>query len=293
MAFSWTLIRGTKMLTGDDRSTPEENDLVQVIRGVHRAEGHEPPRILTNSHAQLDDVKKLMPPPLDETVTWSVHGIEGYGEKPSLIGTCKGPVIIVGCGRTVWDDLSTFSHRWPIMALNDIGLYLPIVHHWVSLHDDILICFHETRCRLKRPEAHSLHSAYGTHTRRLEMEAASNRILWPVQRTARADLNYAELNLWHLKPYCSISGVFAVFVALLLGYEHIVLAGIPADSSGGFYDPPGRFGPHGNNRYLRRWAETLDLYPIVKERVRSLSGNTREWLGAPEAAWIESAYGHA
>lgn len=268
--FSYTFIRGTKAQSGDCASTPQEHDLLKIISSNVAAElRYARPREATT--------------PIDETVTWSYRGIEGYGTRPDIVGTFSGPLVIAGCARNVWEDLEKCPRTIPIMAINDIGVYLPIVHHWLSMHDDILLCMNETRARIKRPEPHMLHSSYGTRRNRLDREDASNQILWPVQRTARYDLPTPACHYWHLNAQCSVSGVFATLIALLLGYEDIILAGIPATSIGAFYDPIQRQGPHGNARYIRRWEATVAQYSEVANCVRSLSGNTRELLGPP--AW--------
>jgi hypothetical protein len=69
-------------------------------------------------------------------------------------------------------------------------------------------------------------------------------------------------------------------VGLALGYDKIILAGVPIDGTGHFFDPPGKV----VNQFLgtnikEEWNNANRNY--FKGRVKSLSGRTREWLGEP------------
>ena len=85
------------------------------------------------------------------------------------------------------------------------------------------------------------------------------------------------------------SGMYAACVGLHLGYDKIVMAGMPFDKSGHFYDPPG-YDFRTNFNYERKektWREVKDL---AGDRIRVVSGNlvscfgefTEEWLGELE-----------
>ena len=78
------------------------------------------------------------------------------------------------------------------------------------------------------------------------------------------------------------SGLLAVHVALGLGYDNIILAGIPMDNDSRFYDPPGpkSYGAESNRDW---WIKSL---PLMNGKVRSCSGWTRSLLGEPRGAAV-------
>lgn len=77
------------------------------------------------------------------------------------------------------------------------------------------------------------------------------------------------------------SGLFAVKVALdELGFDRVVLCGVPITPTAHFDDPePWRHAKH----YPDGWRQAL---PHIEGRVRSMSGFTKDLLGAPTAAWL-------
>jgi hypothetical protein len=78
------------------------------------------------------------------------------------------------------------------------------------------------------------------------------------------------------------SGLFAVQVARHIGYEKIILAGVPIDDSAHFNDPAPLERPA---RYRQAWlAHRAEIAPYV----RSVSGWTSEILGKPDIAWLKS-----
>ena len=80
------------------------------------------------------------------------------------------------------------------------------------------------------------------------------------------------------------SGLFALKVALEdLGASRAVLCGIPMDAQAHFYGG----GPWSGNRTHRAgWQQAL---PAIKGRARSMSGWTKEILGAPTPEWLRAA----
>jgi len=72
------------------------------------------------------------------------------------------------------------------------------------------------------------------------------------------------------------SGLFGVKVALAdFGFDQAVLCGIPMDTRPHFTDGDQW---HQALRFRPRWQA---LSPALRDRIRSMSGWTREWFGAP------------
>ena len=71
--------------------------------------------------------------------------------------------------------------------------------------------------------------------------------------------------------------MFGVLIALAMGYERIMLAGIPLDNRGYCYAPPNNQSMFESETLENEWKEARD--EVFRDRVRSFSGRTREWLG--------------
>lgn len=183
----------------------------------------------------------------------------GAGESPRRLGAHRGPLLILGGGRCVWEDLARVR-PWggEIMAVNDIGSHYPgRIKHWCSLHPQYFEGW------LKYRLGHCYGESQPVHTHAIKASPAVETV-WP--RAAGG----------------GTSGGFAPLVGLMLGYDPIVLAGIPLDSSGHYFDPPWAVCNLGDRHLQIEWRQLAERY--FKGRVTSLSGRTRAWLGAP--AWL-------
>lgn len=77
------------------------------------------------------------------------------------------------------------------------------------------------------------------------------------------------------------SGLFAVKVALECGCDRIVLAGVPMSADGAHFFDPAKW--EEANAYHKAWLNhQAELAPFV----RSMSGQTKEWLGFPTREWL-------
>lgn len=186
---------------------------------------------------------------------------------PSIAGSCSGPVIVVGGGRCVWDDLAAVPTvlrcEADFMCVNDIGCHLPHpFQHWFSNDDHQLAYWVGARRRqywsLSSPKLHTLVDSRN--------DAA---VAWPF-------------------PGQGSSARGACFVALGLGYDFVLLCGVPLDDSGHYYDPPLghpiwnwaggiRTSRFTNEAKDRHWTDARDQ--VFDGRVRSMSGRSREILG--------------
>lgn len=173
---------------------------------------------------------------------------------------CSGKLLIVASGRCVWDDLERYARdqeihfNGDVMAVNDVGMHLPCeLTHWYSNDWKMLPKWVEARRpRFKKKYGPvQTHSCYG-----------GAKYVWP----------------W---PGHGTSSLNAVYTGLALGYDEIVLAGVPLDNSGHYFDPPwvnSNFSNEVPNKggQLRYWNRQ-----IFEGKVKSLSGRTRELLGSP------------
>lgn len=163
-------------------------------------------------------------------------------------------VIVAGTAPCLFRDLAECPRGVPIIGVNYAGLLLTGVAHIVSYHAtaagliaQLRACAQHSLKDPAPPEVHSTAAAPGV-TR-----------VWPEPDGGGGS-----------------SGLFGVRVALGLGYARVILAGMPLDDSGRFYDPPGvrklDFAAH----YLDTWVKAL---PDFAGRVVSCSGLTKTLLG--------------
>lgn len=201
---------------------------------------------------------------MEATQLWELLG--GRGELPSRAGKFSGPLLVMGGGRvalgggryeTVWDDYAKVRPwKGEIMAVNDVGMHLhDRVRHWVTLHSEYMAGWRSYR------QGHLYGSGDRPMTHSHKDKSASVDCVWPM----------AQLG--------GTSGLFACFIGLLLGYDEIVLAGVPMTGSGHYFDPPwvGSNFADDSTKLVWRWSQTN----IFEGRVKSLSGWTKELLGAP------------
>jgi len=217
---------------------------------------------------------------------WEYRGIRGKEPAPKSVGSREGrKAIIAGGAWCVWGDLEPFTDgnldvkQWDFIAVNDIIQYLPVtLSHAVSAHPEFLRHWLALRKGHSRPDRFELTDDFEIHT------FDKWRFTGDSEFVLRGD-----------------SGLLAVHVALALGYDEITLCGIPQIGLHGlpthFFDPPLRddaeFTPWGlrNGREFGGWNKNVplgrDLWeravenPEIRKRVRSMSGWTREALGAP------------
>lgn len=175
------------------------------------------------------------------------------------VKTRKGLLLIVGSARGVFDDLDALLtndgnyYRTPmdVMCLNDMVIHFPgKVDHVYSNDEKWLSKWVEAR----RPRTVKDHP--GVILQHTCQKGLGKHIVWP----------------W---PGHGTSGLNAVYTGLALGYDQIILAGIPMDGSGHYFDPPWKdtnYQPSG--KYWKMAAQK-----VFDGKVKSLSGQTREIIG--------------
>lgn len=170
---------------------------------------------------------------------------------PSVAGCYEGTLKIIGGAASVWDD----ANRAPagdFMAVNDIGMYFPIIQHWYSNHANQLHGWNDVRA-FHFPKCESLHS------------------VMPPKDHAEG------VTKWDVPSYGS-SGLVAAMVGMGLGYEKVILCGVPLSNGAHFTDPrPSNFvneAPDDRIEWLRD--------NVFDGRVKSMSGRSGEILGFPE-----------
>ena len=167
--------------------------------------------------------------------------------------------LVVGSAQGVWEDLraaSALLARPTIFAVNLMVLFLPSVDHAVSHHGEALV--HLVAHRRCNVELSAVVRATPPVTHSSQPAAGIDRI-W---RELRA----------------GDSGLLATRVALALGFERVVLAGVQINAMLNLYSDP--YGPQFDfgTHYRHVWEGYVHEFA---GRVTSMSGYTRGLLGAP------------
>lgn len=190
---------------------------------------------------------------------WTHRGFSGHQDMTDWFDVMANRTAIVcGNGAGVWDEYlracSTVLNP-VVVAVNDIGMYLPKVDHWVSLHADAFPSWRSVRDMQERlPEQTRLHSG----TPRGFLDAWWDR----------------------LTPQFPLSGYFAMQLCWIMGAERIVLCGCPGDASPLWYGPRTR-GPfdYGSNNLQGMVVQEMEKRPEFKRAVCSMSGWTQSYFG--------------
>ncbi len=202
-------------------------------------------------------------------MSWQIENIRGGGDLPSLAQSYSGKLLVMGGGRSLWQDLHKINvEKWQghIMGVNDIIAYWQgPMEHAVSMHNEYMAGWIKFRLGHnyglgKKPYVHYYKHGPGV------------------------DCVWEEV-----AQICATSGLFGAIIGILLGYEKIILAGVPIDNSGHFFDPPLDLFPLYKTPFEDRsihvtWDQAQNEF--FKNRVRSLSGNTARWIGEPTEDWL-------
>ena len=175
--------------------------------------------------------------------------------------------IVLGSAPCLWDDLIPVplsnNGEWERIAVNGAGVLCgnPL-HVWCSIHGPLLVEWIEKRRALGRDMDFE---AYGNF--------ADNQESGDVIR-------------WNRPNGGGSSGLFTVLIAIELGFDKLILCGMPMDgeeriTSGGDIEP----GLTPYQHYRKGWIQRQG---ILSEHVRSMSGWTRETFGEPTAEWLNS-----
>jgi len=185
-----------------------------------------------------------------------------------MVGKFAGKrLVVVGGGRCVWDDLARLGVRGDehqdgrdIMVVNDITMHMPgrVLHAYSNDHR-WLPKWLEARRELITRKYGPIEYVHSCRT--------GAKYNWP----------------W---PGHGSSSLGAVYTGLAMGYDSIVLCGVPLDDSGHYFDPPWvqtNFSREVGTRtdgHMMYWHQARER--LFRGRVTSMSGRTRTLLGEPK-----------
>lgn len=177
--------------------------------------------------------------------------------------------LVFGAAGGVWDEVAAAQQLTSfdaIIAVKRVGYDYPgHIDHWVSFHVGMFPDWIERRRRRGYPEV----ANYWASTYRGNIRV-------------RDEIKHPLVQRVHCEG--GSSGLIGVMVALKLGIDKVVLAGIPMDPDRAHYNSQ------------QPWQEALQhrgawqtYLPKLQGKVRSMSGWTQTLLGgAPDEEWLAS-----
>lgn len=200
----------------------------------------------------------------------------------ALRGGFRGrKLLILGSAACLWDDLEAIGDDdWAgdRMAVNLSAIFYDRhrLRHWATVHPDGYGFQCEVPWWRRRPDrqgkAFDLHGAtFATKAREVSLASRNPKpddiVEWP----------------WPGRRRQGTSSLFAAHVAVQLGYDRIVLCGVPLDGSGYFFRKH-RVADQESRTFARRHCHDMwrEVAPEWGGKVTSMSGFTRELLGEPQ-----------
>lgn len=196
------------------------------------------------------------------------HPVFGDRPLPPVAGSCSGTVMVVGTARCVLEDMEAVwgSRCWQeppadMMGVNHMGSFLPKMKHWLTCHPKSMGAWEGMR--LSVPGFGPL-DGYQVHT---NGQPLKDMVGWNLEFKAGRN-----------------AGLAAAVIGVALGYDEVILTGLPGDGTGHFYPTSEN---HLNLDYggaynKSAWEFIRDEY--LDGKVVSASGKTKELLGGP-AVW--------
>jgi hypothetical protein len=183
--------------------------------------------------------------------------------------------LVVGSAACLWDDvkaaraLATFD---AVCCVKRVGIKWPEPFQvWATLHPEMMDDFEKRRAAEGLPTGYEIVAPLASE---VGMHGAKGRI------ARRVSYKWPEMTS------SAGSGIYGAKIMLNGGYK-VVLAGIPMNDDPHFM----KHETHGTGKwnavgsFLPGFEKAL---PHLMGKVKSMSGLTREKLGAPDAEWLNA-----
>ena len=165
--------------------------------------------------------------------------------------------LIIGGAHCVFEDIEASQELFlpdEIIVINDIGMYIEEVDHWVTMHPEKMPIW------LKQREDHGF--------------------VKPKMWTTPEKVEKGIVDGFSLVNSKGGGGILGVNLAKFLGASKIVLAGIPMTQNAHFNKGSGWI----EATLYRQFWRGEKSYP---KWVKSMSGWTKEFYGLPTKEWLE------
>ena len=173
--------------------------------------------------------------------------------------------LVLGSALCVWKDVDAaleLSEFEGVVAAKRAGvLWRGELDAWVTLHPD----------RFKRDMEERAMNGY----------APAKRVYSHMTEKRYPGITHQLQYRFKEQNNSGSSGLFAVKVALELGFTRLVLCGIPLSRKEGKLG----FGSRWNNAEMFKRG-FKEAFPLIRDYTRSMSGWTAELLGKPTEQWL-------
>jgi hypothetical protein len=178
---------------------------------------------------------------------------------------------IISTADCVKGDIKNFGVHGTVFVVNDAGFYYPNFDHHVSHHGEILAIVRRYRRKFRA----EFFNEYKSHSS-----------LYSDSGLVEVEQNLADC-VWKFRPKAISSGMLAIFIAIAIGYKHILVHGMPFSRTNHFYDFEET---HVINQYDKFFvqAQKPDIIKVFENYdIRFSSGNFRKLTKAPSDKWID------
>lgn len=190
--------------------------------------------------------------------------------------------LVIGCAANVWEDVEAakaLASYDAIYCIKQMGIYYPNKFDcWATLHPEIMDAYELQRYRLGLPNGYSIvappSNELGMHGRKGNIDRRVS-YLWSKDSNSSAS-----------------SGIYGAKVALEDGFDKVVLAGIPMTPEGGHFLPESKAISGQTRGKVWTGCGSFEVgfniaIPFLMGKVKSMSGHTRDVLGAPMEEWLK------
>jgi len=191
---------------------------------------------------------------------------------PEFATHCKEKTLLItGDGSCLPDDVKEFE-SWNIphdvLCCNRSLLYFQRpVNHWAAIDCEESVWLSEYA---KGDNGHFLRHVIGSC-------AIGYDVFW--YAADGVETEYGR------RQWVGNTGYFGMLIALNMGYEKVILAGMPLDRNRHWYEPEGTEGPHWVSDTYTIWMDWKMERPEAGQ-VRSLSGYSAFILGKATKEWV-------
>ena len=183
---------------------------------------------------------------------------------PEWVNIKAGKLLIAGSGHTLWPDLEQLGMRnrpadaplpWDVMCVNDCVSHFPqkVDYAYSNDHKKLSHWVNARRPRYEKdwPKAISMHT---------NLVGSSRMVVWPWQGAGTSSYS-------------------AVWTGMAMGYDEIIIVGVPLDNGPHYFGPPWEVTnfeqqtPADRDEEIRHWRN------LKHYNVKALSGRLTTLLG--------------
>ena len=186
--------------------------------------------------------------------------------------------LVTGDGNVLPEDVKKFEN-WNIphdlYCVNRSMLYFQRqVDHWCAIDYEEGMWFSQNLTNQIAPDRPIVRHTIGIFPQAFD-------VFW--QQSIEFD-NDIQKRVW-----IGNSGYFGILTALQMGYDRIVIAGMPMNNYAHWYEPESEYGPHWHGVAFTQWMDFVIKKPGKAKKVRSMGEYSAFILGQATREWAEGA----